>query len=81
MPFDAGQSTQDLRVPDHDQLPRLAVGSAPRPARHLEDVVHDLTRHRVGPEAPHGPQGPEKGYAVLYRSRVGRSVLLSEVGP
>src|SRR5215212_8210953 len=59
------QCSERLPVPDHHDLPRLAVGGAARPARHLEDVVHDLLRHRVGAEAADGPQGTEKGDAVL----------------
>jgi len=55
------QGAERLPVPDHHQLPRLAVGGAPRPARHLENVVHDSPRYRIGAEAAHGPQRAEKG--------------------
>lgn len=58
--LDIGQGAERRPVPDHDELPRLFVGGAPRETGDLEYVIDDLLRHGVLTELPHRPQREQK---------------------
>src|SRR3989440_7548445 len=41
---EAGERRQAVALADHDDLSELAIARAAGPARHLEDVLHDVIR-------------------------------------
>jgi hypothetical protein len=62
--LDRGEGAQRVPISDYHDLPGLFVGRAPRPAGHLQDIVNDLLRYRVGSERADGAQGAQKGDPV-----------------
>ena len=55
-----GQRLQAIRFADDDDLGELAIARAARPARHLEDVLHDSIRNRLSLELPNRPKAPQE---------------------
>src|SRR5438445_436704 len=56
----AGQCLQAVRLVDDDDLGELAITRAARPARHLEDVVHDVIGNRLALEVPNRPEAAQE---------------------
>jgi hypothetical protein len=53
---DTCQLAEHGAVADDDELPGLAIPSAARPLRDLEDVVQNIGGQRVWSKLAHGPQ-------------------------
>ena len=52
---EAGERRQAVALTDHDDLGELAITRAAGPARHLEDVLHDVVGDGIAFELAHGP--------------------------